>query len=497
MSMESEASRRDRIAAVLPRRRQLFYDGSWHESVSGRRFEVRNPANGDSLGEVSEAGPEDADEAVRAACRAFALWRRVPPLERAAKLRETARRLRANVAELALLDAADCGNPVRAMAGDVNVAATFLDYYAGLVTEVKGETVPMGPGVVNYTVREPLGVVVRIVPFNHPLMFAAMKIAAPLATGNAVILKPPEQAPLSALRLAELVEDLYPPGVVNVLNGGKTLGAALSAHPLVRKVAVIGSVPTGRAVMRSGAETVKQLTLELGGKNALIAYPDADPVKVAAGAVFGMNLSWTAGQSCGATSRVFLHSRIYDETLRRIVDAVSRIHPSIPTDDDCEMGCLVSREQYEKVVDYIRSGTEEGAHLMCGGGEPADPRLKRGTFIEPAVLADVRQSMRVAREESFGPVMCVLRWEDEEEMFAAVNSVEQGLTASIWTRDLAAAHHAAARVEAGYVWINASSSHFLGVPFGGYKQSGFGREECFEELLSYTQVKNVHVKLEP
>jgi len=495
--MESEVSRRDRIAVVLPKHRELFYAGAWRAPVSGGRFEVRNPATGDSLGEVSEAGPEDVDQAVRAAHEAFGAWRRTAPLERAAKLRETARRLRANIAELALLDAADCGNPVRAMTGDVNVAAAFLDYFAGLVTELKGETIPMGPGVVNYTMREPLGVVVRIVPFNHPIMFAAMKIAAPLAAGNTVIMKPPEQTPLSALRLAELLEDLYPPGVLSILNGRRATGAALSAHPLVRKVAVIGSVPTGRAVMRSGADTIKHLTLELGGKNALVAYPDADPSKVAAGAVFGMNLSWTAGQSCGATSRVFLHSKIHDETLAQIVDAVSRIRPGIPTDETCEMGCLVTREHYDKVMGYIQIGKDEGARLMCGGGAPADPQLKNGNFMEPAVFADVRQSMRVATEESFGPIMCVIRWDDEEKMLADVNSVEQGLTASIWTRDLATAHRAAGRVEAGYVWVNASSSHFLGVPFGGFKQSGFGREECFEELLSYTQTKNVHVKLEP
>ncbi|HTY55770.1 MAG TPA: aldehyde dehydrogenase family protein, partial [Candidatus Binataceae bacterium] len=231
--MASEASGQNRITAVLPKHRELFYAGSWRAPVSGGRFEVSNPSTGESLGEVSEAGPEDVEQAVRAAHEAFASWRRTAPLERAAKLRETARRIRANIAELALLDSADCGNPVRAMTGDVNVAAAFLDYFAGLVTEMKGETIPMGPGVVNYTMREPLGVVVRIVPFNHPIMFAAMKIAAPLAAGNTVIMKPPEQTPLSALRLAELLEDLYPPGVLSILNGRRTTGAALAAHPLV------------------------------------------------------------------------------------------------------------------------------------------------------------------------------------------------------------------------------------------------------------------------
>jgi len=484
------------VAAVLPRRRDLFYGGEWRPPVSGQFFSSYNPATGEDLGQAADANAEDVDRAVRAAHAAFPGWRATPPLQRAKLLREAAQRLRAAANDLALLDAADCGNPVRAMVGDVQASAAALEFFAGLVTEMKGETIPMGTGVLNYTLREPLGVVARINPFNHPIMFAALKVAAPLAAGNTVVIKPAEQTPLSALALAELWSDLFPAGVFNVITGRRETGAAIAAHPLVAKVSLIGSIPTGRAVMRSAADTLKKLTLELGGKNALIAYPDVDPKKVAAGAVFGMNLKWTAGQSCGSTSRVFLHESIYDETLKHIVDEMSRLRCGLPTDPDCEVGCIVSREQFDKIMGYIRAGQEEGARLACGGTQPEDPKLKNGAFILPTVFAEVQPTMRIAREEIFGPVLSVFRWRDEEEMFRAVNGVEQGLTAAIWTRDLARAHRAAARVEAGYVWINGSSSHFLGAPFGGYKQSGLGREECLEELLACTQIKNVNVTLE-
>lgn len=484
------------VAAVLPRHRELFYGGEWHAPLAGQFFSSGNPATGEDLGTVADANAEDVDRAVRAAHAAFPAWRATAPLQRAKLLREAAQRLRAAAEGLALLDAADCGNPVRAMLGDVQSSAAALDFFAGLVTEMKGETIPMGPGALNYTLREPLGVVARISPFNHPLMFAATKVAAPLAAGNTIVVKPAEQTPLSALALAELWRDLFPPGVFNVVTGRRETGAALTGHPLVAMVSLIGSIPTGRAVMRAAAESLKKLSLELGGKNALIAYPDIDPKKVAAGAVHGMNLKWTAGQSCGSTSRVFLHDSIYDETLKLIVDEISRLRCGLPTDPDCEVGCVISREQFDKIMGFIRAGREEGARLVCGGAPPEDPRLKNGNFILPTVFADVQPTMRIAREEIFGPVLSVLRWRDEEEMLRAVNGVEYGLTAAIWTRDLARAHRTAARAEAGYVWINGSSSHFLGAPFGGYKQSGLGREECLEELLACTQIKNVNVSLE-
>ncbi len=287
---------------------------------------MHSPATGELLCRIADAGPADAEAAIAAAQAGFATWRQVPPLERARILREAAAILRQHGRELALLDAADGGNPVTEMMGDVNIAASQMDFFAGLVTEMKGASVPMGPDRLNFSVREPRGVVARIIPFNHPFMFCAGKSAAPLAAGNSVIIKPPEQAPLSALRLAELIGGLFPPGVFNVLPGGRDVGAILTSHPAIAMVALIGSVPTGRAVMRAASDTLKPLLLELGGKNALIAFPDADPDEVATAVVAGMNFTW-CGQSCGSTSRAFLHEDIHDAVVERIADRASRFRP--------------------------------------------------------------------------------------------------------------------------------------------------------------------------
>ncbi|CAM3713741.1 Aldehyde dehydrogenase [Bordetella sputigena] len=485
-----------RVAAALPTRRALYYGGRWHEPLSGAQARSVNPATQADLGPYAVAGAADVDAAVRSAGVAAAAWRATPPLERAALLRRAAAIVREHAWELALIDAADCGNPVRQMRDDAVIAATQLEYFAGLVLELKGETIPTQNGSLDYTVREPLGVVARIIPFNHPFMFAAGKIAAPLAAGNTVIVKPPEQAPLSSLRLFELIGDIFPPGVLNCLTGDRATGAALSAHDDVAAVALIGSVNAGKAVMRTAADGLKKVLLELGGKNAMLVYPDADPAKTALGAVRGMNFTW-CGQSCGSTSRLFLHASIHDDILARIVALTADMHrPGLPTDTRTTMGALVSRDQMDKTLSYIASATTEGARVAHGGRRCEDPALREGYFVEPTILADVTPAMRVAREEIFGPVLAVIKWSDEDALFAAVNGVEYGLTASIWTRDLATAHRAAARVQAGYVWVNGSSSHFIGAPFGGYKRSGIGREECKEELLEFTQVKNINVTLE-
>jgi len=354
----------------------------------------------------------------------------------------------------------------------------------------------MGPDVVNFSVREPVGVVARIIPFNHPFMFAAGKSAAPLAAGNSVVLKPPDQAPLSALRLAELIGELFPPGVFNVVPGDRATGGLLASHRDVAMVAIIGSVTAGRGVMRAASDTVKPLLLELGGKNALIAYPDADPDEVAGAAVGGMNFTW-CGQSCGSTSRAFVHASIHDAVLERIKSRVAAFKPGIATDPATTMGAIVSRAQLERVLGYIETAKSDGARLVCGGGRPPDPRLAHGFFVEPTVFAGVTPAMRIASEEVFGPILSVLEWSDEAQMLAAVNAVEHGLTCSIWTNDLSTAHRTAAAVRVGYVWINEVGKHFLGAPFGGVKRSGFGREECIEELLAFTQQKNIHVRLRP
>ena len=479
----------------LPTHRDAYYGGAWHRA-SGPYATTLNPGTGAPLGEVAQCTAQDVDAAIMAAEAGFAHWRRVPPLERARALRRVAGILREHAEELALIDAANCGNPVREMISDANVAAAQLDFFAGLVTEMKGASIPMGPDVVNFSVREPRGVVARIIPFNHPFMFAAGKSGAPLAAGNSIVIKPPDQAPLSTLRLAELVHDVLPPGVFNVVPGGRETGAALAGHPRVAMVAIIGSVAAGRAVMRAASDTVKPVLLELGGKNALIAYADADPQEVAAAMVAGMNFTW-CGQSCGSTSRAFVHEAIYDAVLAALPAAVARYRPGLPTDPATTMGAIVSAVQRDRVLEYIASARAEGARLVCGGAAPADPALARGFYVDATVFADVQPSMRIAREEIFGPVLAVLPWRDEDAMLAAVNDVPYGLTCAIWTNDISRAHRAAAAVNVGFVWINEVGKHFLGAPFGGTKQSGFGREESIAELLSFTQEKNIHVRLRP
>lgn len=482
-------------AAVLPRNKALFYGGQWHAPGHGRFVPTSNPANGEVIGETAQATASDVDAAVAAASEAFKSWRKTKPSERAELLRKAAAILRDNAEELAMLDALNTGNPVAEMVADAKIAAANLDYFAGIAMEAKGHTIPMGDNNLNYTVREPLGVVVRVVAYNHPLMFAAQKLGAPLAAGNTVIIKPSEQAPLSAIRMAELIGGVFPPGVVNVLTGARECGEALTAHPLVKKITLIGSTATGKAILRGCADTIKQVLLELGGKNPLIAYPDATLEKLADGIVRGMNFTW-AGQSCGSTSRVFLHDDIHDEVLARVVEILATRHkPGIPTDWATTMGPVISKAHHERVLNYIETSKREGARLVTGGKTPSDPALANGYFIEPTIFADMRSDMTIANEEVFGPVMAVFRWSDENEMFNIVNSVEYGLTASIWTNNLTAAHRAASRVESGFVWINNVSQHFLGAPFGGYKNSGIGREECVEELLEFTQVKNVNINL--
>lgn len=481
-------------ALIMPSRRDLYYGGAWHAPAAAAMVSTYSPSTGEDLGLAPQATAEDTMRAIAAAKAAFETWRRVPPLKRAAMLRQAAHIIREHAHELAMLDAANGGNPVTEMMSDANIAAGLLEFFAGLVTEIKGSTIPMGPDAVNFTMREPLGVVARIVAFNHPFMFCAGKLAAPLAAGNTVVVKPPEQAPLSGLRLAELIGPVFPPGVINIITGGRECGETLASHEDVAMVTLIGSVPTGRAVMRSASDTMKPVLLELGGKNALIAYPDADPGEVAAAAVSGMNYTW-CGQSCGSVSRVFLHDAIHDTVIEQMGSHIARYKPGIPTDPATTMGAIVSKAQYEKILGFIESGHAEGATLAYGGGRPDDPDLAEGFFIEPTVFTEVKQSMRIASEEIFGPVQSVLRWSDEAEMLADVNRVEYGLTCAIFTKDLATAHRAAAEVQVGYVWVNTTSTHFLGAPFGGYKQSGIGREECLAELLAFTQEKNVHIAL--
>ena len=460
----------------------------------GGTIDVLNPATGQLLTKVPAATADDIETAYQAAAAAFPSWSRAHPLERGKALRDLADLIEEHGDELAALDVMDNGSPIKEMRKDVDIAAAQLRYFAGLVSQVRGETIPTGDGRLNYTLRQPYGVVGRIVPFNHPLMFAAGKIAAPLAAGNTVIMKPSEHTSLSSLRLAELISDVLPPGVMNMVTGwGHTAGDAMVSHPGIRRLAFIGAETTGRAIVaRAMGVNVKHVSLELGGKNPLLVFPDADLDLAVEGAIRGMNFTWQ-GQSCGSTSRVFVDRAIHDEFLERLVAAVEPLKQGAPDDWTTETGSMINQAQFDKVQYYVNLGKEEGSQLVLGGQHRTDGDMKDGLFISPAIFSGVDPNSRMAREEIFGPVLAVMPFSGYDEGLALANDTDLGLTAAVYTKDLTVAHRFANDVEAGFVWVNDSSRHFIGAPFGGYKNSGIGREEDIEELESYTQVKNVNV----
>ena len=470
----------------------LYIGGEWQESIDSGTFETINPSNREKLGDVPEAAEKDVDRAVAAAKTAFVEWRRVPIAERARCLEKLAQRIDDHTEELALLDSVDAGNALSGMRGDMEWTAKTLRYFAGLITEIKGETSSHGPRHLNVTRRQPYGVVAKINAFNHPFRFCAEKAAAPLAAGNCVVIKGSEQAPLSSLKLGELCDGIFPKGVVNIITGGAKAGAALVSHPGVGRVGFVGSVPTGRTIAKAAAETLKVVSLELGGKNPIIIFPDADPEKAATSAIKGMNMN-RQGQSCSSTSRVFVHESLHDVVTEELVKQAEALPIGFPWLEGNEVGPVVSERQYERILGFISSAEEEGADCLTGGGPPDDAELRKGFFVSPTVYDQVTPEMRIGREEIFGPVMSVFPWSDEETMLDAVNGVEYGLTAAIVTNDLARAMETAERVEAGYVWIN-STGRYLGAPYGGWKQSGLGQEECFDELLSYTRIKNINMR---
>ena len=438
------------------------------------------------------ADEHDVNRAVAAARAAFPAWAALPVTRRAECLRRLADAVDRNAGYLALLDAVDSGNAIAGMRGDMTWTADALRYFAGLVTEMKGETMSREPGHLNLTLRQPYGVVARINPFNHPFRFCAEKAASALAAGNTVVIKGAEQAPLSSLKLGELCAEIFPPGVVNIVTGDGSTGSSLVRHRDVARVGFVGSVQTGRVVAREAAESLKEVTLELGGKNPIVIFPDADPAKAAALAVQAMNMN-RQGQSCSSTSRVLVHRSLQERVSAELVKVAAAIPVGLPWLEDAEMGPIVSRPQYDRVLAYIASGREEGAELLTGGGPPPDPKLAEGFFIAPTVFDRVLPEMRIGSEEIFGPVMAIMSWSDFDEMIDVANGVMYGLTASLVTNDFGAAMRAAEQLQAGYVWIN-SSGRYLGAPYGGWKQSGIGKEESFEELLSYTRVKNINMR---
>jgi betaine-aldehyde dehydrogenase len=476
---------------------QMLIDGEMTLGMGGSAgvwIDSHDPATLEPIGRVPAATASDVDRAVRAAAKAQPEWAARSVWERAAALRALASAIRARGPEILNLEARDTGNTIGKLQADVQIAAGYLEYFAGLASELKGETIPATAKGLHLTLREPYGVVARIVPFNHPFMFAAAHLAAPLMAGNAVVVKTPETSPLTGSILGELCQAALPAGLVNILHGhGMPAGDALVRHPLVRRIGFTGSVATGLAIQRAAAESgVKHVTLELGGKNPLIVFPDADLDRVVEMAVAGMNFSW-AGQSCGSTSRLVLHEAIHDVVVERVAARLSAVKLGSPLDPSSEMGPVNSARHRDRIMALIESARSEGARLVTGGGRPRGESFARGYWVEPTLFADVTPSMRIAREEVFGPVVCAQRFRSEEEAVRIANGTDFGLTAAVWTRDLPLALRMVRAVQSGTVWINTAGQHFVGTPFGGWKDSGLGGEECLEELLSYSQVKAVHV----
>jgi betaine-aldehyde dehydrogenase len=481
-------------------------DHKWLQTIGGRlmpahdgaTLDVVNPATGEVITQIPAGGAADADAAVRAASDAFQDWRKTPILERARLLETLAGLIEGHGEELAWLDTIDNGSPINVMRGDYKLAVEQMRFFAGLAPALRGESIPTADhGSLDFTLREPFGVVARIVPFNHPFMFAASKIAAPLVAGNTVVVKPSEHTTLSALRLGELCSEVLPAGVVNVVSGlGSTIGTRLVEHPDVPRIAFTGSVRVGRIIQQQAAsERVKTVTLELGGKNPIIVFDDADQDAAIAGALRGMNFAWQ-GQSCGSTSRLYVHRSLWEPFIAQLASKLEAMVVGDPTDEATDAGAIVSKQQYESVVRYLDAGIADPRVTLVTGGVADVPG--DGFFVRPTLFT-VEQGgdgVQVAEEEIFGPVLVAQPFVTYEEVIAQANRLPLGLTASVWTRSLATAMRAVRDLETGYAWVNWSSSHIPGTPFGGVKDSGVGREESIDELLSYTQSKNVYVQFE-
>ena len=479
--------------------RQLFIDGKWIEAASGKTFETPDPATGDTLAHVAEGDAEDIERAVRAARRAFddGPWGRLTASERGRIIWKIGDLILEHADELAQLESLDNGKPYAvARAADIPLAADLFHYMAGWATKIEGNTigisVPYMPGANfhSYTLREPLGVVGQIIPWNFPLLMAAWKLGPALTTGNTVILKPAEQTPLSALRLAGLIAEAgVPDGVVNVVTGfGETAGAALAAHPLVDKIAFTGSTEVGRLIVQAAAGNLKKVSLELGGKSPNIVFEDASPEAVAgaANAIF-----FNHGQCCVAGSRLFVQQGRFEEVVEGVVQIAKSIKLGPGMEEGTQMGPLVSDEQLRRVTGYLEPGREDGATALAGGVRYGD----KGYFVEPTVLTNTRPDMKVVREEIFGPVVVAAPFQSLDDIAAAANDSDYGLGAGIWTQDISKAHALAKKLRAGTVWINCYNVFDASLPFGGYKQSGWGREMGHEVLEAYTEVKAVTAQL--
>ena len=480
----------DKVTSFLKKDRPMLINGKWVNSLSGKTFPSYNPATGEVLARVAEGDKEDIDLAVKAARAAFenGPWRKMSASQRGRLIWKIADLIDANKEELAELEMLDNGKPLKvARAADVPLAADLFRYMAGWATKIEGNTIPIAGKFFAYTLREPVGVVGQIIPWNFPLLMAAWKLGPALAAGCCVVLKPAEQTPLSALRLGELIQEAgIPDGVVNMVPGyGETAGAALAAHPDVDKVAFTGSTEVGKLIVHAAADNLKKVSLELGGKSPNVVFADGDLDSAIKGA--SMAIFFNHGQCCCAGSRLYIEKPIYDKVVEGVSEQASKIKVGPGWEQSTDMGPLVSEEQLNRVCGYLESGFAEGAKATVGGQRNGD----KGYFVNPTVLVETNEKMKVVQEEIFGPVVAAIPFSDPAEVMVKANDSTYGLAAGIWTKDVSKAHRMAAQLRAGTVWINCYNVFDAAMPFGGYKQSGWGREMGHDALEMYTETKAV------
>lgn len=481
----------------LKKPKKLLIDGAWVDAESGKTFETYNPATEEVLTKVAEGGKADVDKAVKAARKAFehGPWRKMAAHERARLLFKLADAIEAHADELAQIETLDNGKPIKESRWvDVMQTIETFRYYAGWCTKLEGETTNVNANFFTYTLREPIGVVGQIIPWNFPMLMAAWKLGPALACGNCVILKPAEQTPLSALRIGELAMEVgFPAGVLNIITGfgPDSAGEAISKHMDIDKVAFTGEDKTGKIIVQASTTNLKRVSLELGGKAPNIVFADSDLDAAVRGAITG--IFFNQGQVCCAGSRLFIENKVHDEFMTKLTDRVGKMRQGNGMDEQTQIGPQVSKEQQERILGYVQAGSKEGAKLVCGGQRPKD--LEKGYFVQPTVFDGVKNTMKIAQEEIFGPVLSVIPFNSMEQVAEEANAVNFGLSAGIWTQDIKKAHRLAAHLKAGTIWVNCYNVFDPAMPFGGYKMSGYGRELGKHSIELYTNIKSVWVNL--